>query len=148
MINNYIITVDENGFPFIAHTYAYGSGAVGKSHKYVQRVKLPNGKYRYFYSQKEYEAYTGLLKRKREIKNRMDQILKEEDNLRSKYKEKNVFNNYERAVNEHGKNSTQAKKALEEHNRYASRLGELEDEWQKLRVKNIRSADELEKYEK
>lgn len=28
-----------------------------KDHKYIEKVKLPNGKYRYFYTQEEYDAY-------------------------------------------------------------------------------------------
>jgi len=147
MNKNYIIAVDETGEPFIAHKYAYESGVAGRGHKYVQRVKLSNGKYRYFYSQKEYEAYLGLTKRKREIKERMDQIVREQDRLSSEYAKKKVYDNYKSAVEKYGKTSMQAQKALDEHNVYARKFGELQDEWDKLRSNNIRTADALRKYE-
>lgn len=35
-----------------------GNKVVEKKHKYVEKVKLPNGKYHYFYSEDEYDAYT------------------------------------------------------------------------------------------
>ena len=56
---NYIITVDENGEPFIAHaTKKSRKPAFGyKSPLFVEKVKLPNGKWRYFYPQKSYTAW-------------------------------------------------------------------------------------------
>ena len=59
MNNDYIIAVDENGKPYIAHTVkitrkpAFGH----KSPLFLEKVELPNGKYRYFYTQKAYEAW-------------------------------------------------------------------------------------------
>lgn len=59
MNNDYIITVDEYGEPYIAHATkqsrkpAYGH----KSPLFLEKVKLPNGKYRYFYTRKAYETW-------------------------------------------------------------------------------------------
>lgn len=59
MTNDYIIVVDEAGEPYIAHAAkrprksAYGH----KSPLFLEKVKLPNGKYRYFYTRKAYEAW-------------------------------------------------------------------------------------------
>ena len=59
MTNNYIITVDEYGQPYIAHAIkmtrkpAFGH----KSPLFLDKVQLPNGKYRYFYTRKAYEAW-------------------------------------------------------------------------------------------
>lgn len=128
MKRNYIIAVDENGQPFIAHTYAYGAGVIGKRHKYIQKVRLPNWKYRYFYSQKEYEAYRNLQKRHREIKGQMDEILETQKHLSTKY--------------------NRSKKSEKDRLKYATKYGELEDRWRQLRNDNIRVNAELEKYEK
>lgn len=59
MNNDYVIAVNENGEPFIAHAtkkprkLAFGY----KSPLFVEKVKLPNGKWRYFYTQKSYKAW-------------------------------------------------------------------------------------------
>lgn len=59
MNNDYIIAVNENGEPYIAHAAkrlrkpAYRH----KSPLFIEKVKLPNGKYRYFYTRKAYEAW-------------------------------------------------------------------------------------------
>ena len=59
MTNNYIITVDEYGQPYIAHaTKQTRKPAFGyKSPLFVEKVELPNGKWRYFYTQKSYKAW-------------------------------------------------------------------------------------------
>jgi hypothetical protein len=63
MTNDYIIAVDETGQPFIAHAkkyHGYKSGQLLDSRDsvlYYKKVKLPNGKYRYFYTRRAYEAY-------------------------------------------------------------------------------------------
>lgn len=51
-MDDYIIAVDRDGRPYIAH--AWGGN---KPHKYVAKVELGGGKVRYFYSQEEYSAY-------------------------------------------------------------------------------------------
>ena len=72
MTNDYIIVVDENGEPYIAHAAkksrkpAYGH----KSPLFLEKVKLPNGKYRYFYTRKAYEAW---LKNQRTPKKEMSE---------------------------------------------------------------------------
>lgn len=66
--NDYVILFDENGMPYIAHgildsaksavtnaVKGVGRG-VRENHKYILKV-LENGKYRYFYTQKEVKAY-------------------------------------------------------------------------------------------
>lgn len=59
MNNDYIITVDEYGQPYIAHaTKQSRKPAFGhKSPLFLEKVKLPNGKHRYFYTRKAYEAW-------------------------------------------------------------------------------------------
>ena len=67
--NDYIIAVDENGQPYIAHAYAtdgkgenYGRGVQnartlgGKLHAYLQKVKTKTGKWRYLYTPEEVAA--------------------------------------------------------------------------------------------
>lgn len=59
MKNDYVVAVDENGEPYIAHAIkmtrkpAFGH----KSPLFLDKVQLPNGKYRYFYTRKAYEAW-------------------------------------------------------------------------------------------
>ena len=59
MTKDYIITVDEYGRPYIAHaTKQSRKPDFGhKSPLFLEKVKLPNGKYRYFYTQKSYKAW-------------------------------------------------------------------------------------------
>jgi len=54
--NDYIVTIDENGQPYIAHAFgdraraAWGS-LKGTATKYKEKIPLGNGKYRYVYEQ-------------------------------------------------------------------------------------------------
>lgn len=75
MTNDCIIQYDDNGLPFIAHAkrwHGYKSGQIlskrmhkkarsepkeQKDHQYIRRIKLPNGRWRYFYGEKEWQAY-------------------------------------------------------------------------------------------
>jgi len=59
LTEDYIITVDEYGRPYIAHaTKRPRKPAFGhKSPLFLDKVQLPNGKYRYFYTRKAYEAW-------------------------------------------------------------------------------------------
>lgn len=59
MTKDYIITVNEYGQPYIAHaTKQSRKPAFGyKSPLFVEKVELPNGKYRYFYTRKAYETW-------------------------------------------------------------------------------------------
>ena len=77
MDNDCIIQYDDNGLPFIAHAkkerwHGYTAGQVlskrmykksqsepkkDKDYKYIHRIKLSNGHWRYFYGQKEWQAY-------------------------------------------------------------------------------------------
>ena len=73
MDNQYLILVDENGQPYIAHAFSFRNtfrnvgnavrntaSNVGRrardTHKYIQKI-AKDGKTRYFYSQEEWEAY-------------------------------------------------------------------------------------------
>ena len=55
MNNDYIIAVDETGQPFIAHASGIGSWK-NKAVKYIKKIK-DGAKTRYFYTQKELDAY-------------------------------------------------------------------------------------------
>ena len=68
--NDYIIAVDENGQPFIAHAYATDgkgrnttkgvgnaiSGFRSRAHAYLQKVKTKTGNWRYLYTPEEVAA--------------------------------------------------------------------------------------------
>lgn len=57
MTNNYIVAVDENGQPFIAHARKGLKPHFSTNYLYFRKVKLPNGKTRYFYTEKAYQAW-------------------------------------------------------------------------------------------
>lgn len=65
MVGNYIIAVDENGQPYIAHTFGMGSWK-NKAVKYIEKIKDGNHT-RYFYSQKEIDTYNANKKGSRYI---------------------------------------------------------------------------------
>ena len=61
--NDYIIAIDENGQPYIAHSKvgdaakaAWGSVS-GRAVKYYDKIRTSTGKWRYFYSPEELKAY-------------------------------------------------------------------------------------------
>lgn len=56
MYSDYIITVDENGEPYIAHWFGLGHRNPPKNHKYVAKIKTPRG-IRYFYTNADLKAY-------------------------------------------------------------------------------------------
>lgn len=56
MHNDYIITVDENGEPYIAHWFGLGHRNPPKNHKYVAKIETPRG-LRYFYTNADLKAY-------------------------------------------------------------------------------------------
>lgn len=56
MYNDYIITVDENGEPYIAHWFGLGHKNPPRNHKYVAKIKTPKG-IRYFYTNADLKAY-------------------------------------------------------------------------------------------
>ena len=54
---------------FLEHS-AKGRSWTKQNHKYVARVETSNGEYRYFYSQKDYDAYlSGLKEKAKKLKN-------------------------------------------------------------------------------
>jgi len=54
MDNERMITVDPNGTPYLSHAWNVKSTF---RPKYYKKIKTSNGKHRYFYSEKEYQAY-------------------------------------------------------------------------------------------
>lgn len=54
-MSNYVILIDENGQPYIAHSVF--TKVRDTAHKYIAKV-INKGKARYFYDRGEYEAYT------------------------------------------------------------------------------------------
>ena len=56
MYSDYIITVDENGEPYIAHWFGLGHKNPPRNHKYVAKIKTPRG-IRYFYTNADLKAY-------------------------------------------------------------------------------------------
>ena len=60
-MNDYIISIDSSGQPFIAHAWGRRQNT-----KYIARISNGHGGVRYFYSQREWEAYQKSEKRKRE----------------------------------------------------------------------------------
>ena len=59
----YYIGVDYRGQPYIAHVGGYGGQAKERAnHKYIARIDTPDG-YRYFYTEKELEAYYNKLQK-------------------------------------------------------------------------------------
>lgn len=57
MNNDYVIAVNENGEPFIAHASKKRKPHFITNYLYFQKVKLPNGKTRYFYTEKAYRTW-------------------------------------------------------------------------------------------
>lgn len=57
MISDYIIAVNENGEPFIAHASKKYKPHHITNYAYFRKVKLPNSKTRYFYTEKAYRTW-------------------------------------------------------------------------------------------
>lgn len=147
MTKNYIIAVNENGQPFIAHKYAYGSGVAGRGHKYVQRVKLSNGKYRYFYSQKDYETYLRLKdKNDSELDERYTELIKKQEKLKRslKSKEESAWERLGRYIDKYGKHSSQAKWAEREFIKVMQPVRDIEAELH--RIWELRNGQEYPSY--
>lgn len=57
-MHDYMICIDENGSPCLAHAlFGNRKGGQKKDHKYVDRIMDKAGKWRYFYTQEEAKAY-------------------------------------------------------------------------------------------
>ena len=56
MSNDYIITVDENGEPYIAHWFGLGHKESSNNRKYIAKIATPKG-IRYFYTKADLDAY-------------------------------------------------------------------------------------------
>ena len=56
MSNNYIITVDEYGQPYIAHWFGLGHKEPSNNRKYIAKIATPKG-IRYFYTKADLDAY-------------------------------------------------------------------------------------------
>jgi len=68
MYSDYIITVDENGEPYIAHWFGLGHRNPPRNHKYVARIETPRG-IRYFYTNADLKAYYFNQRVKNKIRN-------------------------------------------------------------------------------
>lgn len=55
-MSDYYVAVDENGQPYITHAFWNRKGQERKNHKYIAREKIGN-RFRYFYTQKEWDAF-------------------------------------------------------------------------------------------
>ena len=53
--DDYIIAIDENGQPYIAH--AFGDGYRRAKAKYLEKVRTKSGAWRYLYTPEEVKAY-------------------------------------------------------------------------------------------
>lgn len=106
MNNDYIIAVNEKGEPYIAHAAkrlrkpAYGH----KNPLFLEKVKLSNGKYRYFYTRKAYEAW---LKNQRTPKKEMSEKKK-------RMQIQNLRKTFSIITKKTGRNSEEAQDLLKE----------------------------------
>lgn len=57
MNDDYVILIDENGQPYIAHSVMGNIRSGWEQHKFIKKVQLPNGKWRYFYDAAELKAF-------------------------------------------------------------------------------------------
>ena len=107
MNNDYIIVVDETGEPYIAHaTKQLRKPAFGyKSPLFVEKVKLPNGKWRYFYTQKSYEAW---------LKNQQPQLTKELTDKKKRMQIQNLRKTFSSVAKKLGYKSKEAQDLLKE----------------------------------
>ena len=56
MYSNYIITVNENGEPYIAHWFGLGHKESSNNRKYIAKIATPKG-IRNFYTKADLDAY-------------------------------------------------------------------------------------------
>lgn len=56
MYSNYIITVNENGEPYIAHWFGLGHKGSSNNRKYIAKIATTKG-IRYFYTKADLDAY-------------------------------------------------------------------------------------------
>lgn len=104
MTNNYIVAVDENGQPFIAHAQKGLKPHFSTNYLYFRKVKLPNGKTRYFYTEKAYQAW---LKNQRPAKDKEKQKEKAAKIMK-------LQKRYKIVAEKRGTDSEAAKKILKE----------------------------------
>lgn len=107
MNNDYVVVVDENGEPFIAHaTKKSRKPAFGyKSPLFVEKVKLPNGKWRYFYTQKSYKAW---------LKNQQPRLTKELTDKKKRMQIQNLRKTFGSVAKKLGYKSKEAQELLKE----------------------------------
>lgn len=56
LLNDYIISIDENGQVYLAHAFWNRKGKIKQNHKYIEKI-VDGAKTRYFYTQQELDAY-------------------------------------------------------------------------------------------
>lgn len=60
MDNRFAIFVDDAGQPYISHAFWNRKGQARENHKYIARVERGKGRWRYFYTQQEWDAFNKL----------------------------------------------------------------------------------------
>ena len=81
MNNDYVVAVDENGEPFIAHAF--------DNHKYFQKIR-EGFKTRYFYTREQLEAYLRRLRGQRLMRRQKKQSTENWQSNRPTSHKKNV----------------------------------------------------------
>lgn len=102
MNNDYIIAVNENGEPFIAHALKKHKSHHITNYAYFRKVKLPNGKTRYFYTEKAYQIW---------LENQ-DSTKKEERDKQKRARIRTLQKTYISVVKKLGPNSKEAQGLL------------------------------------
>ena len=86
MYSNYIITVNKNGEPYIAHWFGLGHKESSNNRKYIAKIATPKG-IRYFYTKADLDAYylkqrvKNMLSRKKNSKAHMARLTGHQKNV-------------------------------------------------------------------
>ena len=155
--HDYIISVDENGEPYLEHAL-FGKGSQKKDHKYYARAQ-DKGRWRYFYSPEEFRLWSSGSPKKKSTSEKMKSAFKQlketgrkavdtaADKLgvdeRQALQNANRFN---RARRQKAYNETPLGKAENAADRIAEQVSSKVDELgNKLKAKSERMREELRK---
>lgn len=139
--DDYVILVDENGQPYIAHAFGDGARAKwgslkGRAAKYIEKVKTKSGKWRYFYSPDELKAFYNEKKysKNKNIKNTEDLQKAQKAKYTADQARKRVQGNRQEAVKK-------AKKSIDD-------IG-IDDalRYAKAKRKGVKNTEDLQKYQ-
>lgn len=139
--DDYVILVDENGQPYIAHAFGDGVRAKwgslkGRATRYIEKVKTKNGKWRYFYSPEELKAFYNEKKysKNKNIKNTEDLQKAQKAKYTADQARKRVQGNRQEAVKK-------AKKSIDD-------IG-IDDalRYAKAKRKGVKNTEDLQKYQ-